>query len=179
MKKVEFTRMDQGSREEFELLLAHERGEAADLPERVLDLLRTLDHGDTPYRVNRYEHSLQAATRALRDGAEEELVVCALLHDVGDLCAPKNHGEFAASILSPYVSPENAWIVRHHGDFQGYHYFHHWGRDRQAREKHRSSPYFDSALRFCESFDQISFDPDYDTLPLKTFVPMVARVLGR
>jgi predicted HD phosphohydrolase len=178
MKKVGFTRMDAGTKADFDLLLAHELEEKRSLPQRVLELLRSLDHDETGYRVNRFEHSLQAATRAARDDANEETIVCALLHDVGDLLAPDNHGEFAAAMLAPHVSEENLWIVRHHGSFQGHHYFHHWGRDRNARDSLRDHPYYDAALRFCDRWDQVSFDPDYDTLPLGAFEPMVTRLFG-
>jgi predicted HD phosphohydrolase len=179
MDKVSFTRMDQGTEQDFRLLLAHERAEKAGLPDRILDLLRSLDHDDTGYQVNRYVHSLQTATRAHRDGADEETVVCALLHDVGDLLAPDNHGELAAALLAPYVSERNAWVVRHHGLFQGYYYFHHWGRDRNERERYRDHPHFEACREFCERWDQVSFDPDYDTLPLEAFEPMVRRVFFR
>lgn len=179
MKKVAFTRMDAGTKADFELLLAHELEEKQSLPLRVLRLLRSLDHDDTGYRVNRYEHSLQTATRAARDDADEETIVCALLHDIGDLLAPDNHGELAAAILAPYVSEENLWIVRHHGSFQGYHYFHHWGRDRNARDRFVDHPHFDAALRFCDRWDQVSFDPDYDSMPLEHFEPMVTRIFRR
>jgi len=179
MARVGFTRMDRGTPEDFALALAAEEQEKPGLPDRVLDLLHSLDRGDTCYRVTRYEHSLQAATRALRDGASEEAVVCALLHDVGDLLAPDNHGAFAAALLEPYVSEKSAWIVRHHGLFQGYYYFHHWGRDRDARERFRGHPWFDDAVAFCERWDQVSFDPEFDTETIETFVPLVRRVFLR
>lgn len=177
MLRVGFTRMDEGTAEDFALLAARELAEKDELPDRILALLETLRTADTGYRVDRLEHSLQTATRALRDGADEQLVVCALLHDVGDLHAPDNHGAFAAAILEPYVSERIAWIVRHHGIFQGYHYFHHQGRDRNERERYRGHPWFDDCAAFCERWDQVSFDPAYDTLPLGTFAPMVRRVV--
>lgn len=179
MKKVAFTRMDQGSKEDYELLLAQEQSEKPTLPDRVLDLLRNLDNDDTGYQVNRMEHCLQTATRAVRDEADEETVVCALLHDIGDLHAPDNHAEFAAAVLAPYVSEQNLWIVRHHGIFQGYYYFHHWGRDRRARDQYRDHPHYEACRQFCERWDQVSFDPRYDTLPLETFEPMVRRIFAR
>ena len=111
--------------------------------------------------------------------ADEESVVCALLHDIGDLHAPDNHAAFAATILAPYVSERSEWIVRHHGIFQGYYYAHHWGRDRHARERFRAHRWFADCARFCERWDQVSFDPDYDTLELETFVPMVERIFAR
>jgi len=129
--------------------------------------------------IDRHQHSLQTATRALRDDAEEELVVAALLHDIGDLLAPTNHAALAANILRPYVSPKTHWIVEHHGIFQGYYFWHHIGRDRNAREQFRDHPYFDVTAAFCHNWDQESFDPDYDTLPLTSFEPLVRRIFAR
>lgn len=179
MRRVGFTRMDRGTPEDFALVLDAEREEKRTLPDRVLELLRSLDRVDSRYQVSRYEHSLQAATRALEDGADDELVVCALLHDVGDLLAPDNHGAFAAAILEPYVSARNAWIVRHHGIFQGHYYYHHWGRDRDARERFRGHRWFGDCESFCERWDQVSFDPNYATETIETFVPLVRTVFMR
>ena len=179
MERVSFTRMDEGTPEDFALLARLEAAERGATAGYVLELLRGLSRADSGYRVDRLTHSLQTATRAQRDGADEETVVCALLHDVGDLHAPDNHAAFAAALLEPYVGERNAWIVRHHDLFQGYHYFHHQGRDRHARERFRGHPWFDAAEAFCARWDQVSFDPDYDTLPLEAFAPLVQRVLGR
>jgi len=178
-KRVSFTRMDRGSAEDFQLLARLEEAERPRTAERVLSLLEGLREASSGYRVDRLTHSLQTATRALHDEADEESVVCALLHDIGDLHAPDNHAAFAATILAPYVSERSEWIVRHHGIFQGYYYAHHWGRDRHARERFRAHRWFADCARFCERWDQVSFDPDYDTLELETFVPMVERIFAR
>ncbi len=170
METICFTRMEDGTREEYVFLEqrwdAHHHGVLAD---HVLGLLRRLEGPRLGYQIDRYQHSLQCATRALRDRADEETVVCALLHDVGDTFAPDNHGEFAAAILRPYVGAENYWIIKHHGVFQGYYYWHHVGRDRDARERYRDDPRFAACAAFCARWDQTSFDPDYGTLPLEAF----------
>lgn len=153
----------------------YERG----LADRVLAHLQTLKGNALGFPVDRYEHSLQAATRALRDGEDEETVVCALLHDIGDDLAPYNHGELAAAILKPYISAENHWMLAKHAIFQGYYFFHHLGRDRHERDKYRDHPAFERTARFCERWDQAAFDPDYDTLPLEAFEPMVRRIFAR
>ena len=129
--------------------------------------------------IDRYQHSLQTATRAFRDGAEEEVVVAALLHDIGDLLAPENHAALAAAILKPYVTPGTHWMLEHHAIFQGYYFWHHIGGDRYAREKFRGHPYFKPTAEFCHNWDQESFDPSYDTLPLTSFEPMVRRIFAR
>ena len=128
--------------------------------------------------MTRLEHSLQSATRAYRDGRSEEYVVMALLHDIGDELAPWTHSELAAAVLRPYVSEECWWIAKHHGVFQLYYYAHHLGGDRNVRDHYRSSPFFDACAEFCELYDQNSFDPGYESLPIEFFEPMVRRVFA-
>ncbi len=180
METVSFTRMEEGTRAEYAFLDGlwndHHQGRLAD---NVLTMLRTLEGPKLGYKIDRYQHSLQSATRALRDGADEETVVCALLHDIGDTLAPDNHSDFAAAILRPYVSAANHWIVKHHGVFQGYYYQHHLGGDRNARERYRDHPQFEACAEFCAHYDQNCFDPDYDTLPLERFEPMVRHIFAR
>ncbi len=147
--------------------------------DRMLAALHRLAGEAIGHPVDRFEHSLQTATRAFREGADEETVVCALLHDIGDDLAPYNHGPLAAEALKPYVSAENCWLVRHHEIFQGYYFFHHIGRDRHEREAYRGHPGFERTATFCERWDQRSFDPGYDTMPLAAFEPMVRRLFAR
>jgi predicted HD phosphohydrolase len=176
---VSFRRMEDGTREDYELLDRSEREYAEGLPQRVLDAVRRLDHALQGYPVSRLTHSLQTATRALRDGADEELIVAALIHDVGDELAPYNHAELAASIIRPYVRAEVSWIVEQHGLFQTYYYVHHNGGDRFMRDRYRGHPWYESCAAFCHRWDQSSFDPDYPTLPLETFEPYVQRIFSR
>lgn len=177
--KVSFTSMADGTAEDFELVQRQENEFAAALPGRVLAELRRLDDSVDVYRVSRLEHSLQSATRAHRDGRSEDYVVMALIHDIGDSLAPHAHGELVAAILQPYVSEELVAIAKYHPVFQGYYYFHHLGGDRNARDRYRDETWFEAAAEFCEKYDQNCFDPDYETLPLSFFEPMVERVLGR
>ena len=177
--KVAFTSMAEGTREDYELLERLEARFAAGTADRVLTQLRGLADSLSGYRVDRLEHSLQCATRAYRDGADEEMVVAALLHDVGDLLSPHNHSELAAAVLRPYVSERAYWIVRHHGLFQSYYYAHHTGGDRHARDAYREHPWYQDAVDFCHRWDQPSFDPDYPSLPLDFFAPMVRRIFAR
>ncbi len=171
--------MEDGTREDYLLLDESERRYAETLPERVLESLRKLDHSLYGYRVTRLQHSLQAATRAQRDGADEELIAAALLHDIGDELAPYNHSEMAAAILRPYVRAEVAWIVQHHGLFQNYYYVHHLGGDRHARERLREHPWYARCVHFCAAWDQCSFDPDYPSEALEFFEPLVRRIFTR
>ena len=148
------------------------------VPDHVLDQLRSLrtDHGGFP--VDRLEHSLQTATRAERDGRDEEYVLCALLHDIGDTLAPFNHPAIGAAVVKPFVSEANHWMVEHHGIFQGYYFWHHIGLDRNARDAYRDSPYFDHTAEFCSKYDQVAFDRDYRSEPLEHFEPLVRAILG-
>lgn len=142
-----------------------------------LELLKDEDPGTAG--VDRYTHSLQTATRCLRDGETAETVVCALLHDVGDALAPDNHAELAAAILRPFVTEQNWWVVKHHDIFQGYYYFHYVGKDQKIRDEYRGNPYFGACVRFCQRWDQLSFDPAYPTEPLNRFLPIAREIFGR
>ncbi len=177
MDQVSFTRMDEGTKEEYDFLAGLEAAELAGFPDRVLGWLAGMDE-PSGYRLTRLEHSLQSATRAHRAGESEEYVVAALLHDIGDVLAPANHSAVAAELLKPYVSERIYWIVRHHGVFQGYYYFHHHGQDRDARDRYRDHPHYQATVDFCERYDQVSFDPGYAWEPLEFFEPMVRRVLA-
>jgi predicted HD phosphohydrolase len=150
---------------------------AAGLAGRVLSHLKLLEGDYGGYPVDRLTHCRQTATRALRDGRDDEYVVCALLHDIGDTLGTFNHPDIAASILKPFVSDENHAIVLHHGAFQGYYYYHHIGRDKHVREDFIGQPFFDATRDFCEYYDAPSFDASYDALPLEAFEAMVKRVL--
>jgi predicted HD phosphohydrolase len=176
---VSFRQMKDGTRADYALLERYERDYVRALPERVLDALGRLDTGLAGYPVSRLGHSLQAATRALRDGADDELVVAALVHDVGDELAPYNHAELAAAMLRPYVRAEVTWIVEQHGLFQSYYYAHHYDRDRHGRERFRGHRWFDACADFCERWDQASFDPGYPSEPLERFVPLVRAIFAR
>ena len=179
MEKVSFTRMKDGTKEEYEFLTAHEIDHTKHTADRLLTALVELDASLSGYQITRLGHSLQSASRAWRDGADTDWVVSALLHDIGDIYAPYNHDEYAATILRPFVREQCAWVVEKHGDFQMLYYGHHVGGDQHKRERHRGSAYFDDCAEFCERWDQSSFDPAYDTLPMSFFAPMVREVFAR
>jgi len=179
MDHVNFTQMKDGTREEYEFLTRHEIDYTRGTADRLLKALVELDEGLSGYQITRLGHSLQSATRAWRDGADTDWVVSALLHDIGDVYAPYNHDEYAAAILKPFVREQCSWCVGAHGDFQMIYYGHHVGGDRHKRDRHAGSAYFDDCAAFCERWDQASFDPGYDTLPLEVFAPMVREVFAR
>jgi predicted HD phosphohydrolase len=173
---VSFTAMADGTREDYELLDRTAAAHTEALPDRLLDAVRALEDSFSGYQVTRYEHSLQSATRALRDGRDEEYVVMALLHDIGDELAPHSHSELTGPILRPFVRPELVWIASHHGAFQLYYYGHHYGLDRNIRDRWAGHEHYDACVEFCQLYDQNCFDPAYDSEPLERFEPMVRRV---
>ena len=179
MKKVSFTEMKKGTKEDYLLLDKNEKDFAKKTADRILKFLSSLTETLEGYQVSRLEHSLQSATRALHAGESEEIIVAALLHDIGDELAPMNHSEYAASILKPYVSEKTHWIVEKHGEFQAYYYAHHLGGNRNKRDKYKGHKYFDACVNFCEKYDQCSFDPNYESYPLEKFEPMVRNIFAR
>jgi predicted HD phosphohydrolase len=178
-KTVSFLQMKDGTREDYLLLDRSEHNFATGLPGRVMEALAKLDHSLEGYKVSRLEHSLQTATRAEADGADDEMIVAALIHDIGDELAPYNHAEIAAGMIRPYVRAEVTWVVEQHGIFQMYYYAHHLGGDRNARNRFRDHPWYASCERFCERWDQAAFDPAYATKPLSYWEPLVRDIFGR
>ena len=179
MEHVKFTAMKDGDREDYAFLTEHEIAYTKGTAERLLTALVSLDESLSGYQVTRLGHSLQSATRAERDGADTDWIVSALLHDIGDIFAPYNHDEYAATILKPFMREQCTWVVEKHGDFQMIYYGHHVGADPHKRDRWAGSPYFDDCATFCERWDQSSFDPAYDTLPLDHFRDRVEAVFAR
>ena len=179
MKKVSFTEMKKGTKEDYLLLDIHEKKYVDQTADRIIKFKSSLTQTLEGYQVSRLEHSLQCATRALRAGESEEMVVASLLHDIGDELAPMNHSEYAATILKPYVSERTHWIIEKHGEFQMYYYAHHLGADRFKREKYKDHKYYQATVDFCEKYDQCSFDPNYKSMSLKDFEPMVRNIFSR
>ncbi len=177
-QRASFTAMEAGTKEDWAIISAHNGAFAQGLADRVLDHLKLLQGDAGGFAVDRLEHSLQTATRAAHAGKDDEYVVCALLHDMGDILGCYNHADIAAAVLEPFVSEENHWIVKHHGIFQGYYFFHHLGLDRNLREQYRDNPYFEPCAEFCR-FDQAAFDPDFTSAPLEDFVPLVRKVFEK
>ena len=179
MKKVSFTEMKHGTKEDYLFLEKHEKNYVNKTADRILKYMSGLTKTLEGYPISRLEHSLQSATKALKAGEDEEMIVAALLHDIGDELAPLNHSEYAAAILKPYVSEKTHWIVERHGEFQAFYYAHHLGGDRNKREKYKDHKYYQATIDFCEKYDQGCFDPNYKSLPLEHFEPVVRRIFSR
>lgn len=180
MQQVSFTQMKDGTEQDYLLLRDLEAKHLAGTADRVLrELARQGGETCEGYQITRLEHALQSATRALRDGADDDWVVSALLHDIGDGLSPQNHDRFAAEILRPFVREECTWVVAHHGEFQMYYYGHHYGWDRNVREQYAGDPRYETCKAFCDRWDQSSFDPAYRYDSLESFAPAVRRVFAR
>ena len=171
--------MKNGTKEDYLFLDKLEKKYIAETADRIIKYLKNYDQTLEGYQVSRLDHSLQAATRALRDNASEEMIVATLLHDIGDDLAPANHAEYAAAILRPYVSEKTYWIMLKHGEFQMYYYAHHLGADRNKRDKYQNHKYYNDCIKFCELWDQSSFDPNYDSLKLEDFEPIIRKIFSR
>ena len=179
MQHVSFKRMDEGTSQDYAFLNALEDEFVVALPDRLLAALTGLEGSLAGYQISRLEHSLQSATRAEADRADIELIVGALIHDLGDDLAPLNHSQLAATIIRPYVRAEVAWIIEHHGVFQAYYYGDAMGVDKNARDVYREHAWFNSCEQFCRDWDQVAFDPDYPTKPLAHFEPMLREIFTR
>ncbi|HEY1378061.1 MAG TPA: hypothetical protein VGF55_14770 [Gemmataceae bacterium] len=176
--KMHFTRMDEGTDDDFRVLRRVHEQTLRDLPDRLLGLLDGLGR-DTAYNITRRDHCLQAAIRALRDGKDEEYVAVALLHDVGETLGPFNHGEVIAAVLKPFISRDNHFLLERHGLFQTYFFAAHLGLDPNARDRFKGDPAYERTVEFCAKYDEVSFDPAYPNEPLSTFEPMVRKLLAK
>ena len=177
--RANFVRMQDSTQQDWQLIGGEFMQFAQGLPARVIKHLRILEGDYGGFPIDRYSHSLQTATRALRDGRDEEYVVCALLHDIGDTLGTMNHPDIAAAILKPFVSEENHWMVAHHGIFQGHYFFHHIGMDRDMRDQFKDHPCYERTAEFCARYDNPAFDPKAETLPIGEFEPMLRRLMAQ
>ena len=176
LRRADFNALQTATPEDLAIVRKAEVALFDELPRRIIEHLQLLEFVPNGHPITQLEHSLQAATRAHQDGRDEDYVVCALLHDVGDVLCPHDHAAFAAKLLNPFVSESLCWMIEKHAIFQEHYYFDTLGRDPNEREKYRESPYFDMTVEFCERYDQCSFDPDFSSLSLGDFYPMVERV---
>ena len=179
MKEVNFIQMKDGTKEDYLLLNEHEKKYIEGTADRLIKFMSGLSNTLEGYQITRLEHSLQTATRALNDKADDEMIVAALFHDIGDELAPLNHSEYAGTVLKPYVSEKTHWIIEKHGEFQMYYYAHHLGGNRNEKDKYKGHKYYKDTVDFCENWDQKSFDPNYKSLTLKDFEPYVKKIFSR
>jgi predicted HD phosphohydrolase len=179
MERATFTRMEESTAQDWQVIASESKEFSRGLPDRLMAHLKLLEGDYGGFPVDRYTHSLQTATRALKAGCDEEYVVCALFHDVGDTLGSANHFDVAAAILKPFVSEANHWMVQHHGIFQGYYFFHHLGLNRNLRDQFVGHAHYARTEEFCALYDNPAFDPKGETLPMSEFEPMVRRVFAK
>ncbi|HET9689935.1 MAG TPA: HD domain-containing protein [Acidimicrobiales bacterium] len=177
-RRTSFKSFEESTADDWALIADRTAVSQALVPDNVIAQLRMLEHDHGGFPVSRLEHSLQTATRAERDGRDDEYVLCALLHDIGDTLAPYNHPSIAAGLLKPFVSKANHFMVEHHGIFQGYYFWHHIGGDRNAREQFRGHEFFEYTEEFCAKYDQTAFDSDYASEPLEHYEPLIRSLLS-
>ena len=177
--RATFTDMKESTAADWAILAAQHPQLVRNLPQQIINHLLLMDGEYGGFPVDRLQHSLMTATLAHQDGRDEEYVVCALVHDIGDTLSPLNHPAIGAAIVKPFVSEANHWMVEQHGIFQGYYFFDYVGLDRTIREDFRAHPFYNHTLEFCEKYDSLAFDPKLEYLPLDAFVPMIQRVFAQ
>jgi len=171
-ERAHFKRMEDSTAADWVIIEQHTGMEKA-LPDRILDQLRLLDDGGGGFNIDRLTHSLQTAHRAEVDGRDDAYVMCALIHDIGEILGPMDHAIVAAAILKPWVSEPYHWMVEQHAVFQGYYFWHHIGEDRNARDALKGHPYYDLTEEFVRKYDMPAFDDEYPTPPLEHYEPLV------
>jgi predicted HD phosphohydrolase len=176
---AQFTRMEDSTAAEWQLIGGEFLQFAKKLPDRLIAHLQLLQNDYGGFPVDRYTHCLQTATLALRDGRDEEYVVCALLHDIGDTLGTFNHADLAATILKPFVSEANHWMIEKHAIFQGYNFFHHIGMNRDMRDMFKGHAHYQRTEEFVALYDNPAFDAKAQALPMSEFEPMLRRVFAQ
>jgi predicted HD phosphohydrolase len=178
-KTQSFRRMDESTADQWAVIGTESFKNQGRVADRVLGMLESLADITDGFAVDQLTHCLQTATRAERAGADDEVVIASLCHDIGKAVSVPNHPRIAAEILKPYVRDDVYWMILVHQDFQGRHYYHHFGGDPNARDQYQGHAAYELAERFADEWDQHAFDPDYPTLPLEHFEPMVREVFGK
>jgi len=173
--RAKFKSFGESTKQDWDNIMVQLQVTQSRVADHIIEQLDYLRHDFGGFPVNRLEHCLQTATLAQRDGRDDEYVLCALIHDIGDNLSPYNHASVAAAILYPVVSAANHWLVEHHGIFQGYYFWQHIGLDKDARDKFRDNQYFDYTAEFCAKYDQVAFDADYKSEPLEHFEPLIRQ----
>lgn len=177
LQRADFRRMDECSPRDMEIFYQVREHNIAAFSTHLMSMLALLGDKFDGSPIDGYAHSLQSATLAYNDGADDEMVFIALFHDVGQLVAEENHSDVSAEILKPYISARAYWVVKHHAVFQRYYYGEAAGLDHNAREVFSDQPYYQDCINFCESYDQCAFDRQYQNKSAEFFLPMVKRVI--
>jgi predicted HD phosphohydrolase len=176
--KTNFKSLSDSTTEDWQIIVSEQMKFMSRLPDRILEHMRLLKNDYGGFPIDRLQHCLQTAESAAEDGRDDEYVVCALLHDIGDTLGSYNHADVAAAILQPFVSEANHWMVKHHAIFQGYNFFHHLGMDRDMRDRFKDSEFYDYTAEFIAKYDNPAFDDSKPALSLDLFAPVVRKVMA-
>ena len=172
-----YTSVEYSNEDDWKYLFISFLADLIRVPDRIIAIFELGKNEDIISQpLSRYEHSLQTATLAYRDGRDDEYVICALLHDIGSQISGESHAEISASMLKSYVKPEYYWMVLNHNKFQGYHYWHYIGLNRNESDKLKDHPWYQLTYDFVEKYDTPAFDPNGEILPLEFFKPMIRKV---
>ena len=176
--RTNFKQISDSTKEDWQLIMQEQLKFIGALPDRIMAHMMLLDDDYGGFPIDRLQHCLQTAELAASAGEDDEYVVCALLHDIGDTLGSTNHPDVAAAILQPFVSEENHWMIKHHGIFQGYNFFHHLGLDRNMRDKFEGSDNYQRTKRFVELYDDPAFDSAKPKIELSLFEDQIRKVFS-
>jgi predicted HD phosphohydrolase len=172
--KTRFTSMDRSNFFQW-LTIANSSSKlhAINAPKAVINLLKQCQRYSFGMPVNVLQHCLQTATRAARANASDEWVLAALLHDVGIAISYPGHAQISAAIIRSFVSEAVYKTVFHHHEFELAHYGHRIGESTTMRDLYVNENWYAAASIFVDEFVQVSYDPNYDSYPLKEFKPLI------
>jgi predicted HD phosphohydrolase len=177
--QTNFKKMSDSTAQDWHLIMCEQLDFFSKLPDRILTHLQLLEDDYGGFPVDRLQHSLQTAELAANAGEDEQYIVCALLHDIGDTLGSANHADLAATILQPFISEENLWMIKHHAVVQGYNFFHHIGLNRNLRDNLRDHPHYARTENFVNNYDDQAFDASKAKLSIDLFEPMVRNVFAK
>ena len=177
--KTHFKSVSESTKEDWQIIIREQQKFMSGVSDRILQHMRLLEGDYGGFPIDRLQHCLQTAERAAEAGEDDEYVVCALLHDIGDTLGSFNHADVAAAILQPFVSEANHWMIKHHAIFQGYNFFHHLSMDRNMRDQFKGSEHYERTARFIAKYDNLAFDDSHPALSLDLFAPLVRKVMAQ
>lgn len=174
-----FTRMQDGTAEDWAIIGAAHVEHFTKTPAHLMDMLRSLEKFTLGFACDQLQHSLMTGTLARQDGATDEEVAIALLHDVGKAVSIPNHGAIAAELMKPYVSEDAYFAIRHHQDFQGRYYYEFAGASPKLRDDFTGESWYPLAEKLVDRWDAPAFDPDFEVDSLESFEPLLQGIFAQ
>ena len=173
-----FRRMDESTEEQWKVIGKTTNENQGRVADRMIMLLESLGEISDGFITDQLTHCLQTATMAEKAGADEEMIFGSLMHDIGKAISVPNHGSISAEIIRPYVRDDVYQSIKNHQDFQGKHYYQHFGVPTNLRDRFKDESWFDLCVEFTDDWDQQAFDPDAETYPLEHFEPLIRKLAG-